>query len=311
MASSLIVPAWGSLDNPNADSYVTTAEMATYLASREGYDATEWNNLHDGVKDFRLKVATMLVDSLRYRGVRATRLQKLAFPRIFPSDKGLWTDDMSQLDVTYAYEDYPTLLEYLKLWKSIQIYIESATEGALPWAAGDTITATVSGTLVGTQTTKWASVRTITITTPSGKSDVEMSVTGAWPEETLTLTCLTDTSKFSCVGTISGTHDTITVDTEDTYIYFQPPQIPVEVKYATMEIAHQVVGKYLVTLEPMEEGETQPRAITVGKLSVQFGGQTEASGGTQDLFNKMSLGATTIINLYLRPYLTQVRAAVL
>ena len=310
MASTLIVPVWGSLDNPNANSYVTTTEMAAYMAARENYDVAEWNNLSDTVKDFRLKVATMLVDSLRYRGVRATRQQCLAYPRIFPSDKGLWAEQMTQLNMMYAYEDYATLLEYLKVWKSLKIYIESATAGAAAWEPNDVITITISGSAVGA-TTAWAAARHVTITTPSGKSNVAAVVTGAWPLETITLTCLADTSMFSCVGTFSGVHQNLSVDTENQYIYFQPPSIPRSIKYATMEIAHQVVGKYLMTLDPLEAGETTPQSITVGKLSVTFGGQTQATGGAQELFNKMSLNAATIINLYLQPYLTQVRAAVL
>lgn len=298
---SLTAPAWGSLDNPNADSYVTVAEADAYMSAREGYSPGEWSTLTTAQKELRLKWATMLVDSLRYRGVKATKLQTLAFPRIFPQDSFLWPEDTTASEA--AYEDYPTLLEYLDDYLALGIDVET-DDADTAWEVGDTLTLTIAGT-----TTRTATVDRTAVEDEADKGDVAGSVTGPWPAETLTLTA-TSATTFSCTGSISGTHPDITVNTTAT-LYFKYPAIPEAVKTAVYEIAYQVVSQYLIGLDPFESAEETPRSITVGKLSVQFAGQTTATGTIAELFNKMSLSAATIIRLYLQNYLTKLRAAII
>lgn len=73
-----------------ADSYATVTEVDTYLAARSPFNTsdeyTSWLELTEAQKETRMKIATMMIDSMRFRGLKATLEQSLAFPRVFPGD---------------------------------------------------------------------------------------------------------------------------------------------------------------------------------------------------------------------------------
>lgn len=73
-----------TIADPQANSYATLLEAETYLENRVGFDLTSWNSLTDDQKEWNLALATPILDSLRFRGVAATRSQNLMFPRILP-----------------------------------------------------------------------------------------------------------------------------------------------------------------------------------------------------------------------------------
>jgi len=96
-----------------ANSYVTITEADDYLSTRPGIDTTEWSNLDDDNKAFRLAMATKLMNSLMYRGIKATRDQSLSFPRLFQASN-LWPKDSLGKPISmcfYGYETWDDLLQ--------------------------------------------------------------------------------------------------------------------------------------------------------------------------------------------------------
>jgi hypothetical protein len=80
-----------NIADPAANSYIDADDANAYVATREesygsSSDYVAWNNLSEAAVELRLTWATMLVDSLRFRGVKATQTQSLAFPRIVEGD---------------------------------------------------------------------------------------------------------------------------------------------------------------------------------------------------------------------------------
>lgn len=77
-----------TLASADANSYCTADEADTYIATREEqFDIASWGGLSAPSKELRLNLAARCMDSmLRFRGVRATRTQAMAFPRIAPGD---------------------------------------------------------------------------------------------------------------------------------------------------------------------------------------------------------------------------------
>jgi len=73
-----------TIADPEANSYISLADAETYLENRVGFDLTAWNALSDEQKEWNLTLAVPILDSLRFRGVKATNAQVLAFPRILP-----------------------------------------------------------------------------------------------------------------------------------------------------------------------------------------------------------------------------------
>lgn len=71
-----------------ADSYVTVAEMDSYLMakSRLSRYVPDWMDLQDDEKEDRLRMGTQALDTLPFRGERACVEQALAFPRQYPQD---------------------------------------------------------------------------------------------------------------------------------------------------------------------------------------------------------------------------------
>jgi hypothetical protein len=95
-----------------ADSYVSVEEADIYLQNRVGFDITEWIAQDADKKEFELKFGARIVDSLSYRGMRATKTQALAFPRIFPRDD-LYIEDASGYPMPF--KDWASLTEYAEL----------------------------------------------------------------------------------------------------------------------------------------------------------------------------------------------------
>jgi hypothetical protein len=83
---SLIVTAGAS----NANSYASVAEVDAYLAARAPFTTeasyTAWAALTAEQKEWRLQLSAGLIDTLRFRGVKATLAQALEFPRLVIGD---------------------------------------------------------------------------------------------------------------------------------------------------------------------------------------------------------------------------------
>jgi hypothetical protein len=96
----------------DADSYVTLAEADSYIETREGFNFDEWDNLEDEAKEWRLTLAALILNNLKYRGVKASKEQNLSFPRITPTSP-LWRDDETwssrSFDTWTDLESYATL----------------------------------------------------------------------------------------------------------------------------------------------------------------------------------------------------------
>lgn len=90
-----------TIADPLADSYVTLLEADTYLSTRPGFDTSTWEDLEEDTKEFCLTMATMVLDTMRFRGVKASLDQGRAFPRILPTDKALYTREDSYLGVSF------------------------------------------------------------------------------------------------------------------------------------------------------------------------------------------------------------------
>ena len=100
-----------TIADPDADSYVTVTEANDYISTRTALPLEEWSALNDGEKESRLRLATLMLDSLTLRGIKATKAQALAFPRLLPGSK-LWPSD--ELGCTsdamdYHYDDWAAL----------------------------------------------------------------------------------------------------------------------------------------------------------------------------------------------------------
>lgn len=98
--------------SPDANSYQTVADADTRLADRDNFDLDSWNGLSSSQKSVRLILATKIIDSLHYRGVKATEGQSLKFPRLFPGGP-LYVQD-SRGD-PMPFEDWESIREYAAL----------------------------------------------------------------------------------------------------------------------------------------------------------------------------------------------------
>lgn len=74
----------GAID---ANSYATVEEADAYLATRPGFDLEAWSALDEAQKSLRLIFGALVIDSLKFRGRKATESQALQFPRIMPSSQ--------------------------------------------------------------------------------------------------------------------------------------------------------------------------------------------------------------------------------
>ena len=71
----------------NANTYATIQEFDEYISGRDGFNEEEWKALTLNQQLLRIVYGTAVIDSLVFRGKKATRKQALAFPRIFQSDE--------------------------------------------------------------------------------------------------------------------------------------------------------------------------------------------------------------------------------
>jgi len=101
----------------SSNSYVTVAEADVYLALRTQFASSSeyasWLLLSTAEKEDRLKQGTMLLDSLRFRGIKSCKAQALAFPRIFTGDDLYPTDDLGRESnaLVDQYEDWTEVQE--------------------------------------------------------------------------------------------------------------------------------------------------------------------------------------------------------
>ncbi len=95
---SLVVTAGGE----SSDSYITVAGADAYIELKyEDSQATvfaEWDALDEDPKEHRLKLGALLLNTFAWRGAKACRNQRLAFPRWWRWDDGYPIDEDTYLD---------------------------------------------------------------------------------------------------------------------------------------------------------------------------------------------------------------------
>jgi hypothetical protein len=86
----------------SSDSYASVADADTYISLKyEESQATivgEWEDLEVDAKEHRLKLAALLLNTFAWRGEKACRNQRLAFPRWWRWDDGYPLDEDTYLD---------------------------------------------------------------------------------------------------------------------------------------------------------------------------------------------------------------------
>jgi|ADurb_Ile_01_Slu_FD_contig_91_525942_length_2345_multi_3_in_0_out_0_2 hypothetical protein len=91
----------------NANSYASVVEADAYIAAATHFAShTEWAALTGSEKEFRLKMAALLLNLLPYRGAKACFEQRLAFPRWWRLDEGYPTSEDEYLTM----DDIPSTL---------------------------------------------------------------------------------------------------------------------------------------------------------------------------------------------------------
>jgi len=88
-----------------ANSYGTVAESRKVLSS-------VWQDLDPEKQNFRLILAAKIIDSLTFRGIKATKAQSLQFPRLLPGSL-LYVEDSDGKPIQFT--DWQTLTEYAAL----------------------------------------------------------------------------------------------------------------------------------------------------------------------------------------------------
>lgn len=92
-----------TVGSTSGDSYVTVAEADEYLEAVYGDNlSTDWSDLDETPKEQRLKIAALLMNMFPWRGVKASRNQRLEFPRWWR------TED----EYEYIVEDEDYILDY-------------------------------------------------------------------------------------------------------------------------------------------------------------------------------------------------------
>jgi hypothetical protein len=97
-----------TIGGSSSDSYVSVADLDTYLAAAYPSASTTFLALEDADKEHRLKLAALLMNNLSYRGVKASRNQRLEFPR--------WWRTADEHDFIMDDEDY--ILDYSDIEES-------------------------------------------------------------------------------------------------------------------------------------------------------------------------------------------------
>ena len=96
----------------SSDSYVTVADFNTYLESVYGDSSSTFLDIEDSAKEVRLRIAALLMNVFPYRGVKASRNQRLEFPRWWRTDdeyEFIMEDEDYILDYSDIEENAPTI----------------------------------------------------------------------------------------------------------------------------------------------------------------------------------------------------------
>lgn len=72
-----------TIGGPTSNSYGTAVQAAEYVT--RVYGATSWSGLSSDAVEVRLKLAALIMNTLKYRGMKACMEQNLAFPRWSPT----------------------------------------------------------------------------------------------------------------------------------------------------------------------------------------------------------------------------------
>ena len=90
----------------SANSYVTVGEADTYIHSH-ALDPISWLDLSVDAKETRLKYASLIINTLPLRGIKASLTQRLAFPRWYYTDDAYKAfKGIKNTVLDYPYTDY-------------------------------------------------------------------------------------------------------------------------------------------------------------------------------------------------------------
>jgi hypothetical protein len=96
----------------SSDSYVTVAELDTYLESVYGDTASTFLDKEEAAKEHRLRLAALLLNTFPFRGVKASRDQRLEFPRWWRTNDEYYyilDDEDYIIDYSEIEDDAPTI----------------------------------------------------------------------------------------------------------------------------------------------------------------------------------------------------------
>lgn len=112
----------------DSDSYATVAEADEYLELMyQGEIPAIWDNLDEPDKENRLKIAALLMNQFAWRGEKASRDQRLDFPRWWRTDDehDLMLDDedtfINYSDITENAPVVPQEVKYAQIEMSYQV----------------------------------------------------------------------------------------------------------------------------------------------------------------------------------------------
>ena len=144
-----------TIGSASADSYASVAEADVYMAARGNLQlnaqSAEWSGLITAEKEIRLRLAASLLDSLTFRGIKATKAQALSFPRLFRGDD-LWPkDDLGNLSdaYEYRYEDWDEITDTADAYGYTLPTIPQAIKDAQVETAFQVIHSTLAGMTPG------------------------------------------------------------------------------------------------------------------------------------------------------------------
>jgi hypothetical protein len=101
-----------TIGGSSSDSYVAVAELTAYLEAVYGDTASTFLDLEEAAKEHRLKLAALLMNNFPYRGVKASRDQRLEFPRWWRTDDEYYyvlDDEDYIIDYSEIEENAPTI----------------------------------------------------------------------------------------------------------------------------------------------------------------------------------------------------------
>ena len=101
-----------TIGGSSSDSYVTVAEFNTYLESVYGDTAATFLDIEEVAKEIRLSLAALILNTFPFRGVKASRNQRLEFPRWWRTDDEydfIMDDEDYILDYSDIEESAPTI----------------------------------------------------------------------------------------------------------------------------------------------------------------------------------------------------------